>query len=46
MYDWLDVPAGTFPFKFNGKLPGLYAIGVKTMKGGEVVIRRPSATEY
>jgi hypothetical protein len=46
MYDWLDVPVGTFPFKFNGKLPGLYAIGVKTMKGGEVVIRRPSATEY
>jgi Glyoxalase-like domain len=46
MYDWLDVPAGSFPFKFNGKLPGLYAIGVKRMKGGEVVIRRPSATEY
>jgi len=46
MYDWLDVAVGTFPFKFNGKLPGLYAIGVKTMKGGEVVIRRPSATEY
>jgi Glyoxalase-like domain len=46
MYDWLDVPAGTFPFKFNGRLPGLYAVGVKTMKGGEVVIRRPSATEY
>jgi hypothetical protein len=46
MYEWLDVPVGTFPFKFNGKLPGLYAIGVKTMKGGEIVIRRPSATEY
>ena len=46
MYDWLEVPVGTFPFKFNGKLPGLYAIGVKTMKGGELVIRRPSATEY
>jgi len=46
LYDWLDVPAGTFPFRFNGKLPGLYAIGVKTMKGGEIVIRRPSATEF
>lgn len=46
MYDWLDVPAGTFPFRFNGKLPGVYAIGVKTMKGGEIVIRRPSATEF
>jgi hypothetical protein len=46
MYDWLEVPVGTFPFKFNGKLPGLYAVGVKTMKGGEIVIRRPSATEY
>jgi len=46
IYSWLDVPAGTFPFRFNGKLPGLYAIGVKTMKGGEIVIRRPSATEF
>ena len=46
LYDWLDVPAGTFPFRFNGKLPGLYAIGVKTMKGGEIVIRRPSASEF
>jgi hypothetical protein len=46
MYDWLDVPAGTLPFKFNGKLPGLYAIGVKTMNGGEIVIRRPSASEF
>ena len=45
MSDWLEVPAGTFPFRFNGKLPGLYAVGVKTMKGGEIVIRRPSATE-
>jgi hypothetical protein len=46
MYEWLGMPAGAFPFKFNGKLPGLYAIGVKTLKGGEVVIRRPSATEF
>ena len=45
MYDWLDVRAGTFPFKFNGKRPGLYAVGVKTMKGSEIVIRRPSASE-
>lgn len=43
MYAWLDVPPGTFPFKFNGKPPGLYAIGVNTVKGGEIVIRRPSA---
>jgi hypothetical protein len=45
MYDWLDVPARTFPFKFNGKPPGLYAVGVRTMTGGEVVVRRPAATE-
>jgi hypothetical protein len=45
MYDWLDVPARTFPFRFNGQAPGVYAIGVKTMKGGEIVIRRPAATE-
>ena len=44
MSDWIGVPGGTFPFRFNGKLPGLYAIGVKTMKGGEIVIRRPSAS--
>ncbi len=46
MYDWLEMPAGSVPFKFNGKPPGLYAVGVKTMKGGEIVIRRPSATEH
>ncbi|HZR24179.1 MAG TPA: VOC family protein [Vicinamibacterales bacterium] len=46
MYDWLDMPAGTLPFRFNGRPPGLYAIGVKTMRGGEIVIRRPSVTEY
>jgi hypothetical protein len=45
MSDWLDMPAGSLPFKFNGRPPGLYAIGVKTMKGTEIVIRRPSATE-
>ena len=42
MYDWLEMPAGSVPFKFNGKPPGLYAVGVKTMKGGEIVIRLPS----
>jgi len=46
MHDWLGAAAGTFSFRFNGRLPGLYAIGVKTMKGGEIVIRRPSATEF
>lgn len=45
MYDWLDAPAGSLPFRFNGRQPGLYAVAVKTMKGGEIVIRRPSATE-
>lgn len=41
MYDWLGVPAGTFPYKFFPDRPlGLYAIGVKT-SGGEKVIRRP-----
>ena len=44
MTDWLGQPASDFPFKFNGKTPGLYAIGVKSDKG-EIVIRRPSATE-
>ena len=40
MYDWLGVPAGTFPYRFVDKPHGLYAIGVKT-SGGEMVIRRP-----
>lgn len=46
MYDWLDMPAGSFPFRFTSRPPGLYAIGVKKMSGGEIVIRRPSATEF
>jgi hypothetical protein len=46
MYDWLDLRRGSLPIRFNGRLPGLYAVGVKTMKGGEIVIRRPSATEF
>jgi hypothetical protein len=45
MSDWLGVPASTFPFRYNGKLPGLYAVAVKSGKG-EIIIRRPSATEY
>ena len=43
MSDWLGVPASTFPFRYNGKLPGLYAVAVKSGKG-EIIIRRPSAT--
>jgi hypothetical protein len=46
LYDWLEVPAGSLPFRFNGKPPGLYAIGIKKLKGGEIVVRRPSATEF
>jgi len=46
MYDWLGMPAGSLPLKFTSRQPGVYAIGVKTMKGGEIVIRRPSATEF
>jgi hypothetical protein len=44
MTEWLGQPASDFPFKFNGKAPGLYAIGVKSDRG-EITIRRPSATE-
>jgi hypothetical protein len=44
MTDWIGVPASNFPFRFNGKTPGLYAVGVKTDKS-EIVIRRKSATE-
>jgi len=41
MYDWLGVPAGSFPYRFFPDRPlGLYAIGVKT-SGGEKVIRKP-----
>lgn len=40
MTDWIAEPANHFPYRFNGKPHGLYAIGVKTNKG-EVVIRRP-----
>jgi len=45
MTAWLGVPESTFPFRYNDKLPGLYAVGVNTAKG-EIVIRRPSCTEF
>jgi hypothetical protein len=44
LIEWMGVPASNYPFRFNGKVPGLYAVGVKTEKG-EIVIRRKSATE-
>ncbi len=43
MQEWLGHNPDDLHMKFNGKSPGLYAIGVST-DGGEVVIRRPSAT--
>jgi hypothetical protein len=49
MTEWLGVDQKNFPFRYNGKPPGVYAIGVKTLnshkEAGSVVIRRPSATE-
>ena len=45
MTEWLGVPASGFPFRFNGKNAGVYAVAVKSSKG-EIVIRRPSATEF
>jgi hypothetical protein len=45
MRNWLGtVPHASFPLRFNGKRPGLYAVAVST-DGGEVVIRRPSVNE-
>jgi hypothetical protein len=44
MTNWLGMPASNFPFRFNGKAPGLYAIAVKSDKG-EIVIRRKAVTE-
>lgn len=41
MTEWLGVPAKNFPYRFNGKAQGLYAIGVNT-SDGEKIIRRPS----
>ena len=45
MTEWLGVPESTFPFRYNGKPFGLYAVGVHSPKG-EIVIRRPSCTEF
>lgn len=44
MAKWLGQSPSDFGMRFNGKAPGLYAIGVKT-DAGEVVLRRPSATQ-
>ena len=43
MQQWLAQNPDDFKMTFNGRSPGLYAIGVST-DVGEVVIRRPSAT--
>lgn len=40
MADWLGVPPAQFPYRYNGKAHGLYAIGVRTDRG-DVEIRRP-----
>ena len=42
MQEWLGQNPDDLNMKFNGKSPGLYAIGVST-DVGEVEIRRPSA---
>ena len=44
MKKWLGQSPDDFGMKFNGKAPGLYAIGIKT-NAGEVVLRRPAATQ-
>ena len=44
MKKWLGQSPSDFGLRFNGKTPGLYAIGVKTDQG-EVVLRRPSANQ-
>jgi hypothetical protein len=43
MQEWLGQNPDDLKMKFNGKSPGLYAVGVNT-DGGLVEIRRPSAT--
>ena len=43
MQQWLGQNPDDLHMKFNGRSPGLYAIGVAT-DAGETVIRRPSAT--
>ena len=43
MQTWLGENPDDFKMKFNGRSPGLYAIGIRT-DAGDVEIRRPSAT--
>jgi hypothetical protein len=43
MTNWLGEPASKYPFRFNGKTPGLYALGIKSDKG-EIVVRRKPQT--
>ena len=44
--DWLGiVPVDSFPIRFNGKKPGLYAVAVKTDEGDKI-IRLPSITQF
>jgi hypothetical protein len=43
MQEWLGQNPDDLHMKFNGKSPGLYAIGIRT-DAGEVEMRRPSAT--
>jgi Glyoxalase-like domain len=43
MQQWLGQNPDDLHMKFNGRSPGLYAIGVST-DAGEVEVRRPSAT--
>ncbi len=43
MQTWLGENPDDFKMTFNGKSPGVYAIGIKT-DSGDVEIRRPPAT--
>jgi len=43
MQTWLGQNPDDLKMRFNGKAPGLYAIGVKT-DGGDIEIRRPPAS--
>jgi hypothetical protein len=42
MQTWLGQNPDDLTMQFNGKAPGLYAIGIKT-DGGDIEIRRPAA---
>ena len=43
MQAWLNQNPDDLKMKFNGKTPGVYAVGISTT-AGDVTIRRPSAT--